>query len=306
VPNTLLRDIGLLALLALIWSSSFTAIKVGVETMPPTTLAMLRVVVGAFILFAWLKIKGHSLPTERRVWVTFFLIGLFGNAIPFVLINWGEQKIASGLAAILIAAMPLVTLVLGRIFSDEILNARRLIGVLCGFSGVVVLIGPSQFLTLGDEVLRQLAVAFAAVCYAIAAILFRKLPKAKPLEHGAGVLFASAIILIPASFLADQPWTVSYTPEAIAIFVYLGVFPTALATLLLIVVIASRGATFLSLNNYMIPVMGVLWGYLFLDEILTFEGAVSLSLIVAGIAIAGIGPGTHENAARQKSAVKRV
>jgi len=302
VANSLMRDVGLLFVLAVMWSSSFTAIKVGVETLPPTTLAMLRVVVGAVILYAWLKIKGHRLPTDTRVWGTFFLIGLFGNAIPFVLINWGEQKIESGLAAILIATMPLVTLLLGRIFSDEILNTRRLLGVLCGFGGVVFLIGPEELLGLGGDVLRQLAVAVAAVCYAIAAILFRKLPHAKPLEQGSGVLIASAILLIPAAFIADQPWAIDYTVESVAIFVYLGAFPTALATLLLVVVIASRGATFLSLNNYMIPIMGVLWGYLFLGEVISQEATISLVLIVLGIVIAGVGPGTLENANR--SAIK--
>ncbi|PCI42506.1 MAG: EamA family transporter [Rhodospirillaceae bacterium] len=302
MANSLMRDVGLLFVLAVMWSSSFTAIKVGVETLPPTTLAMLRVVVGAVILYAWLKIKGHRLPTDTRVWRTFFLIGLFGNAIPFVLINWGEQKIESGLAAILIATMPLVTLLLGRIFSDEILNTRRLLGVLCGFGGVVFLIGPEELLGLGGDVLRQLAVAVAAVCYAIAAILFRKLPHAKPLEQGSGVLIASAILLIPAAFIADQPWAIDYTVESVAIFVYLGAFPTALATLLLVVVIASRGATFLSLNNYMIPIMGVLWGYLFLGEVISQEATISLVLIVLGIVIAGVGPGTLENANR--SAIK--
>lgn len=269
-------------------------IKVGVEVVPPATLAMLRVVIGAMLLYGWLKLKGQKLPFDTKVWLTFFLIGLFGNAIPFVLINWGEQKIASGLAAILIAAMPLVTLMLGRIFSDEIFNARRLFGVLCGFIGVVVLIGPDAVFSLGDEALRQMAVAGAAVCYAIAAILFRKLPTAKPLEHGAGVLIASAAILVPVSFIFDQPWTVAYTLESIAVSIYLGIFPTAIATLLLIVVIASRGATFLSLNNYMIPVMGVAWGYIFLNETITQQALISLMLIVAGIAIAGIGPSTRK------------
>lgn len=292
MANTLFRDLGLLFVLAFVWSSSFTAIKVGVEVLPPTTLAMLRVVIGAALLYAWLKIKGYQLPTQALLWRSFFFIGLFGNAIPFVLINWGEQEIASGLAAILIAVMPLATLVLGRIFSDEILNARRLCGVLLGFAGVVVIIGPEELLGLGDQALRQTAIAAAALCYAIAAILVRKLPGTKPLEHGTGVLLASAVILLPASFLVDQPWAIDYTFQAIAVSLYLGVFPTALATILLIVVIASRGATFLSLNNYMIPVMGLLWGYLFLDENITQTAVISLVLIISGIAIAGTGRST--------------
>lgn len=292
-----MRDLGLLVILATMWSSSFTVIKVGVETLPPTTFAMLRVAIGALILFAWLKMKRQSLPTEPRLWWSFFLIGCFGNAFPFTLINWGEQAIPSGLAAILIAAMPLAALVLGRIFSDEILNTRRLVGVLIGFAGVVVLIGPQELLGLGDQVLRQLAVVTAAVMYAIAGILIRKLPSAKPLEHGAGVLIASSAVLIPGAIMADQPWALDYSVEAIAASLYLGVFPTALATILLIIVIASRGVTFLALNNYIIPLLGVLWGYLFLSEAVTQDALVALALIFAGIAVAGTGPGTRKEVA---------
>jgi len=292
VTPKLSRDLSLLLILAIIWSSSFTAIKVGVETIPPTTLTMMRVVIGALLLYGWLKLKGRSLPTNRRLWGAFLLIGITGNAIPFTLINWGEQAIPSGLAAILIAAMPLAALVLGRAFSDEILNGRRIVGVLLGFAGVVVLIGPQELLSLGDQVLRQLAVVTAAVCYAIAGILVRKLPTASPSQHGAGVLIAASAVLIPVSLVADWPWTLDFSAYSLASAVYLGVFPTAFATLLLIIVIASRGVTFLSLNNYLIPVLGVTWGYLFLGEPVTPEAVIALVLILAGITIAGTGPGT--------------
>lgn len=294
-----MRDLGLLVILATMWSSSFTVIKIGVETVPPATFAMLRVVIGALILFGWLKLKRRSLPTDPRLWWSFFLIGCFGNAFPFTLINWGEQAIPSGLAAILIAAMPLAALLLGRIFSDEILNARRLIGVLIGFAGVVVLIGPHELLNLGDQVLRQLAVIVAALMYAVAGILIRKLPSAKPLEHGAGVLIASSAVLIPGAMMADQPWTLDFSAQALAASVYLGVFPTALATLLLIVVISSRGVTFLALNNYIIPLLGVTWGYLFLNEAVTQDALIALALIFAGIAVAGTGPGTKKEIAQK-------
>lgn len=293
MPNTLARDLTMLLILAVMWSSSFTVIKVGAELMPPVTFAMLRVGFGALVLYGWLKIRKLSLPTEPRLWWAFFLIGLFGNGLPFVMINWGEQKIASGLAAIIIATMPLAALLLGRIFSDEVLNVRRIIGVSVGFAGVVTLIGPQELLHLGDDAIRQLAVAAAALCYAIAGILVRKLPGAKPEEHGAGVLIASSALLVPAALLTEQPWALTYSAEALAAALYLGVFPTALATILLISVITSRGVTFLSLNNYLIPVLGVLWGFLFLDEPITRAVLVALVLILLGIAIAGTGPTTR-------------
>jgi drug/metabolite transporter (DMT)-like permease len=298
VANTLSRDLSLLFILAMIWSSSFTAIKVGMGVLPPTTFAMLRVAIGAVVLYGWLKMRGLSLPRSPRLWGSFFLIGLFGNALPFVMINWGEQKIASGLAAILVAAMPLAALLLGRFFSDEVFNTRRVIGVVTGFAGVVLLIGPQELMHLGEDAVRQLAVAVAvaAVSYAVAGILVRKLPTAKPSEHGAGVLLASSALLIPAALLVDQPWTLTYSVDALAAALYLGLFPTALATILLMMVVASRGVTFLSLNNYLIPVLGVLWGFLFLGEPVTREILMALALILVGIAIAGRGPATRQDA----------
>lgn len=292
--GSLTRDLTLIFILALIWSSSFTVIKVGVETVPPITLALLRLAIGAAVLFVWLKVKRQSLPVNLMIWRSFFLIGVFSFALPFTLINWGEQRIASGLAAIVIAAMPLAALVLGRIFSDEVLNARRLIGVLVGFAGVIFLMGPQELMALGDQALRQLAVAGAAVSYAIGGILFRKLPTAKPLEHGTGVLIASTILLLPVALLFEAPLDVAYTWTSVWTSVYLGLFPTAVATILLIIVIASRGVTFLALNNYLIPIMGVLWGFWFLGEPITPEIITALVMIFAGIAIAGMGKATRD------------
>lgn len=294
MPNSLSRDLTMLFILAMMWSSSFTAIKVGAMELPATTFAALRVGTGAIVLYIWLKSRGLSLPREPRLWWSFFLIGLFGNCFPFVMINWGEQRIASGLAAILIASMPLAALVLGRLFSDEVFNVRRAVGVATGFAGVIVLIGPQELLYLGDDVLRQLAVAAAAVCYAIAGILVRKLPTAKPTEHGAGVLIASIAVLLPSALIADRPWALDYSTSALGAAVYLGVFPTALATILLMTVIHSRGVTFLALNNYLIPVLGVTWGFLFLAEPVTPEILTALGLILVGIAIAGVGPATRK------------
>jgi len=229
-----------------------------------------------------------------RLWWMFFLIGVFGNVLPFILINWGEVRISSGLAATLISLMPLSALVLGSIFSDEILNFRRIAGIVMGLGGVVVLIGPQELIALGDDVLPQLAVTIGAVCYAIAGILIRKLPSGNRLENGAGILISASIIMLPASLLADAPWTIEYNWSAVLSSLYLGIFPTALATILLIEVIARRGVTFLSLNNYLIPAMGVLWGVLFLGEATTPSILIGLAVILSGIAIAGSGPTTKK------------
>ncbi|MCK4938699.1 MAG: EamA family transporter, partial [Rhodospirillaceae bacterium] len=277
------------------WSLSFTVIKVGVEHVPPVTLAAMRIGIAAIMLWGWMRLRGGSLGRNPRLWWMFFLIGIFGNVFPFIMINWGELKISSGLAATLISLMPLSALVLGRIFSDEILNLRRITGIILGLVGVVVLIGPDELMMLGDDILPQLAVALGAVCYAIAGILVRKLPPGDPLEQGTGILITATIVMVPASLVSDAPWTIDYNWTAFLSALYLGIFPTAIATILLIEVIAKRGVTFLSLNNYLIPALGVLWGVLFLGEKVTPSTLSGLGVILVGIAIAGVGPATTKD-----------
>lgn len=289
------RELLVLLVLALMWSLSFTVIKVGVEYVPPVTLAALRIIIGAFVLWVWMRLQGGRLHFRARLWWMFFLIGIFGNVLPFILINWGEMRISSGLAATLISLMPLSALLLGRIFSDEILNLRRILGIFLGLGGVVVLIGPEELITLGDDIFPQLAVTLGAVGYAIAGILIRKLPSGNRLENGTGILISASIIMLPASLLVDAPWTIEYNWSAILSSLYLGIFPTAIATILLIEVIAKRGVTFLSLNNYLIPALGVLWGVLFLGEKVTPSTLSGLGVILVGIAIAGIGPATTKD-----------
>ena len=289
------RELFVLLVLALMWSLSFTVIKVGVEYVPPVTLAALRIIIGAFVLWVWMRLRGGKLHFTVRLWWMFFLIGVTGNVLPFILINWGELRISSGLAATLISLMPLSALLLGSVFSDEILNFRRILGIILGLGGVVVLIGPQELIALGDDVLPQLAVTIGAVCYAIAGILIRKLPPGDRMESGTGILITASIIMIPASLIVDDPLTIEYNWSAILSSLYLGIFPTAIATILLIEVIAKRGVTFLSLNNYLIPAMGVLWGVLFLGEETTPSILTGLVVILAGIALAGSGPATKKD-----------
>ena len=290
-----IRELLILLVLAVMWSLSFTVIKVGIEYVPPVTLAAMRIAIAAVMLWLWMRIRGGGLNFNIRLWWMFFLIGIFGNVIPFIMINWGELKISSGLAATLISLMPLSALVLGRIFSDEILNLRRISGIILGLAGVVILIGPAELMGLGDDILPQLAVTLGAVCYAIAGILVRKLPPGDPLEQGTGILITATIVMVPASLVSDAPWTIDYNWTAFLSALYLGIFPTAIATILLIEVIAKRGVTFLSLNNYLIPALGVLWGVLFLGEKVTPSTLSGLGVILVGIAIAGVGPATTKD-----------
>ena len=283
------RPLLLLLLLASIWSSSFAFIKIGVETLPPMTLAAARIVLAGLLVYGYARVNGMRIPMDKRIWWFAFWVGLLGNGLPFSLIGWGEQVIDSGLAAILVAVMPLATLLLVHFFStDEKLTPVKLVGMLVGFFGVNVLVGPEALKGLGGDALRQIAVACGALCYAFATTVAKNMPRMHPAVSGTMVLAMGGLQMIIMSLLVDQPWLLSPSLSSAMAAVYLGLFPTALATLIYFHLMMEKGATFISFNNYLIPGLGVMWGALFLSEDISIQEIFALGLILTGIAIASI------------------
>jgi drug/metabolite transporter (DMT)-like permease len=220
------------------------------------------------------------------VWVFILLAGLFGNALPFTLISWGEERIDSGLAAILMAPMPLTTLLLAHVFTEEKLNAGKLAGVGLGIAGLVVLIGPQSLTRLGDDTVRQLAVAAAGCCYAVNAVASKWLTGGSRLGMTAAVMMASIVFMAPLSLLDPAAW--SFAPSALSLtaIVVLAVMQTAIGTLLMLGIVARQGASFFSQINFLIPLFGVMWGALILAERPSPNAVAALALILAGVGVA--------------------
>jgi drug/metabolite transporter (DMT)-like permease len=283
------RPVLLLLVLASIWSSSFAVIKIGVETLPPMTLAAVRITLAAFVLFSFSRYYRLRIPHNSKFWWQAFWIGVMGNGLPFTLIGWGEQTIDSGLAAILMAVMPLTTLFLVHIFStDERLTPAKVTGMVVGFCGVIVLVGPEVLKGLGGDAVRQIAVACGALSYAVATTIAKNMPRLHPSVSGTAVMTMGSLQMLTLSALVDQPWLLEYSAMSGAAAVYLGLFPTALATLIYFHLMQERGAMFISLNNYLIPGLGVMWGALFLGEHVDVQEFLALGLILSGIAITNI------------------
>ena len=288
-PKPGLYDYFLLVTLAAMFGASFMMTKVAVVDVPPGTIAFARIAIAAAIIFCTMMAVRQSLTSLRGHWRMVFLAGLFGNALPFFLISWGQEKVDAGLTAILMAVMPLITLFLAHFFTpDEKLNAFRILGFLLGLFGVAVLIGFEKLATLGGDVIREYAIMAAACCYGIHAILSKKIVGLPRHAVSAGVLIASCILLLPIVLYIDQPWNVSPSGLSWIMLVLLGIFPTALGTLMLFMIVGRQGAGFLSQINFLVPVFGILWAIIFLDEVLPANAALALIIILAGIAIARI------------------
>ena len=296
-----------LMFLAMLWSSSFLVIKIAVVTIPPLTLTAIRMFVAMAFLWVILIIKRDQLPSSLKAWVMCFLVGFFGNVLPFSLIGWGEEVVDSGLTAVLMAMMPLSTVLLAHFFTEgDRMTPQRLSGIGIGFLGVVILVGPSVFGCLGDDALRQLAIALAGVSYGLTTVIVRNMPPSSVLGRSVAIMIAGFVQLIPFALWIDQPWTLQPTNQAIWFAIHLGVFPTALASLLYLQLIAARGAGFMAYINYLIPILGVIWGALILSEEITLQVSAALVAILIGLFVANYRRSKPKDSSSTKTAKGEV
>ena len=283
------RDWALLAALVAMWGSAFLFIKLGVATVPPATLAASRLALGAATLYAVMRWRGLALPPVGPRWLSFGALAIVGNCVPFYLISWGQQFIDSALAGVLMAIMPLATLLLAHFYvAGERLTAWRTLGFSLGFGGIVMLMGPAALAGLGGSLLAvtaQAAVLAGALCYAANSVMARRLIETDILVASTAVLIVATIAIVPLALILDRPWTLAPSAGSVVAIVWLGVGPTALATLLYFTLIASAGPTFMSLVNYLSPMVALLAGVTLLGEHPGASAIAGLGLILLGIAL---------------------
>lgn len=278
--------------LGMIWGASFMAVSVAITGFGPLTVAAGRIVIGAVILLALLRIRALSLPSirgpeGRQIWLAILGFGVMSMALPFFLLSWGQKYVASGFAGVTMAAVPLLVLPLAHfLIPSEQLTPRKTLGFLIGFAGVMILIGLDAFKSsgMGMEPLARLACFGAAGCYACGSIITKLAPKVNPFAYATAATLVAAVIIVPTSLILEgMPTSLPTTPMIAVLF--LGVVPTAIANLLLVAVIRSAGPSFLSLVNYQVPVWSVIFGSLFLSEILPARTFWALGLIMLGLAV---------------------
>jgi drug/metabolite transporter (DMT)-like permease len=282
----------LLALVAM-WGSAFTMTGIAVRAFSPGVLVTVRLVGGAILLTGLVLLRGMRFPWYGRFWLFSLLLAIAGNALPFWLISFGQQRVESGLAGILMGIMPLTTMVLAHFFvQGERLNAIKAGGFALGFAGLVVLLGPTALLELegqGGVLLYELAILGGAVCYAVNAVLARHRPPADPQVAAAGVTLAGGLLMLPIG-LPAAPAELAVAPSApLWALAALTVVATAIATVVFLKLVVIAGPSFTSFINYLIPVWAVLMGMAFLGERPGAGALIALVLILGGIAVSEIG-----------------
>jgi drug/metabolite transporter (DMT)-like permease len=271
------------------WGSSFMFNKLGVASVPPLTLVAGRLAIGTLTLLAILYAKGVRLPPFGTIWIAYGVLGVVGNALPFFLITWGQQVVESALAGILMAGMPLATLVLAHfLVQGERMTAARVAGFALGFLGIVFLMEPAAAAGLGGaalQVFSQFSVLCGALCYSANSIIARLLIRRDFLVAAAGTLLVATVLAVPLALVLDRPWTLHPSFSSVAAIAWLGIGPTAVATVFYFQLISSAGPTFMSLVNYLSPAVAVFAGVTLLGEEPGVSAYAGLAMILTGIAV---------------------
>ncbi len=278
-------DLSLLILLAIIWGSSFFNIKIATYSYDPITLALVRVIFASIPLFLLCKFKKIKLEAFGSDWNWYALIGLCNIAIPFVLIAIGTAKINSYLAAILMSTTPLSGSILAHIFTkDEKLSFKKSIGVLVGFSGIILLFFDKLIIN-SENYIYVIITIIGSTFYCIGGLLTLKLRNKKNENVTTSTTLWSVIFLLPFSLIIEHPWNSSPTLISTLSLLYLGVIATGFAWLIRFRILTVNGLVFQTQVAYLIPIFGIIFGYFLMDEIITWRVLLSLAIIMSGIYI---------------------
>jgi drug/metabolite transporter (DMT)-like permease len=272
-----------LAVLALLWGPAYLFMKVAVQEVPPLTVATTRVALGAILLYLILKMQGRSLPNFGPVWARFAVMGLTANALPFFLLSWGQQYVDSALAAISVGASPLFTMLLAHFFTtDDRFSVSKMMGMVVGFGGLVVLFVPTLFERVDASLWGLAATTGAGVSYSIAFVYARqRLPQLPPLVGPAAQLLMASVWLLPIALVVDQPYTLpALSWPVIASLLLVTVWSTVLAFVIYYRVMKQFSATILSLVSYLNPIVATILGVLVLQEQLDWNGYLGYVLII--------------------------
>jgi drug/metabolite transporter (DMT)-like permease len=283
-PN-LARELFLLLVLATLWGSSYSFIKIGVETIPPITLIAARTLIAGGILLAVLRHRRVRLPRDLATWRRFFVQACLNSVVPFTLIAWAEQSVDAGLAVILNSATPIFAFLLTVLMTrHEQVTLRRLFGVMAGLAGICLVIGVEALGGLGESLMAQLAIILATICYAGAAIFSKNFKGLDPAVPAAGSLISGAVILLPMSLVVDRPWEIDPSPASMLALLALSAFSTALAFVIYFRLVQTLGSVGTTAQAYLRVPIGVAIGIVFLGERLSSTAWIGLVCVIAGVA----------------------
>jgi len=276
-------DYLLLTFLALIWSSAFFNIKIATYSYGPITISLGRVFFGAIPVLLLCLYKKIKIEAFSKDWHWFAMIGFINLVAPFFLISYGVKSVQSNLAAILMSTTPLSSTVLGHFFTkNEKFNLIKTFGIMIGFSGIIYLFS-DNILINDNNFISAISILLGSTCYVIGGVLTLKISKKKNENVTGSILIWAIIILIPLATFVEKPWNLNPSLESTISLIYLGIVSTGLAWLLRFRILKNNGLIFQSQVSYLIPIFGMILGYIFLKEMITHKIIISLIAILIGL-----------------------
>lgn len=277
-----------LGLMGLMWGGSFLSIELMLRQLPVETLVSLRLLGGAAVLWAYIAIARLDVPRDLRTWVAFVLVGFLNVALPFGLITWGQQHIASGLAGILNAGTAIFgPLAAALIFADERLGPRKAVGVGLGFLGVATVLGLEALHAFDLRSAGQLALIAATICYAFGAASARAyLTGIRAEVSAAGMISGAALWMVPVALTRHGlPDFGALNATTLGAWAYISIFATALTYLILFRVIKAAGSGNATLVTLIVAPVSVALGALVLGERLEPSALAGFGLIALGLLV---------------------
>ena len=280
-------DWGIILLLSLLWGGAFFMIELGLRGFPPNTLVFLRMALAVPPMLLILKFIGHRLPNDRKSWQQLLVLGAINAALPFILFFWGQTQIDSGLASVLNATTPLWGVVTAHFLTrDEKATPSRIIGVLLGIAGIIVMVGTEALGGISGSVLAQLACLAATLSYAFAAIYGRTLSQSTmtPMVVATGQVITAAILMLPVALIVDHPWALAAPGwDAWAGAIGLAIPSTAIAYFYYFRLIDRAGASNAMLVAFIMPVIAIILGVVALGEMVELKEIAGAALIALGL-----------------------
>ncbi len=280
-PN--LTDYIFLTILALIWASAFFNIKIATYSYGPITIAFLRIFLGTLPVIFLCFLKNIKIEAFTKDWYWFASIGLINLVIPFFAIAYGVKDLQSNLAAILMASTPLSATLLAHFFTkSEKINFFKVFGILIGFSGIIYLFS-DDLLINENNIFSAIVILIGSTFYVIGGLVTLKISYKKNENVTASILIWGTIILFPIMIITEQPWNLTPRIDSTLSVIYLGVISTGIAWMMRFRILKKNGLVFQSQVAYLIPIFGIILGYIFLKEIITLKVLFSVIAVIIGI-----------------------
>lgn len=288
MPNENTKIAGGYVLICLLWGSTWLVIRLGLDSLTPFLSAGLRFILASILIFTVMKIKGVGLQKDKMSIRLYFIMGFFSFVIPFGLVYWAEQYIASGLTSVLFAVFPFVVILFSRIaIPSETIGVYKIIGTVLGFAGIFAIFSDDLSMDISNDLWGMTAILVSAVMQAAIAVTMKKYGKhLNPLSMNLMPVLIAGLVMVPLGFFIEDTSRVVFDSKAIFSIIYLALFGTLFTFTTYYWLMKRINVVILSLSAFITPIVAIILGWFILEESLSGRDLLGTVLVLIGILFA--------------------